>query len=618
MKRRIIILALAASMIVPFGAAGQKAKKIKYDFKYDNVDWFHEGLAVVSNTSGRLRVANNRVSEPTFIADKCGVIDSTGREIIPMIYQWIGRFYDGMAPVALNHKYGYVDKNGNETVPLKYDYVTHAFVNGLALVRLDNKYGLVDRQGKEKVPVIYDDITSFSECLAGVCLNKKWGYVDTSGKEVIPVKYEIPALNNFFVRHFTRTAPRDLAEAIAFAETAKALLFAAFSDGVAAVCMNGKWGFIDREDKMVVPLKYDKVRKFKDGMAAVRIDGKWGFVDRTGKEIVAAKYSTVEDFSEGMAAVRADKKWGFVNREGKEIVPLQYSEVKPFCEGCAAVSLKDLWGFVDMEGKEIIPLKYDDILDFSEGLAGVALSKKWGYVDKTGTEVIPPKYARVCNFSEDMAAVGFNKLWGFIDRKGNELIPPKYKKPYSENNIPFKPGPLYPGRFSCGLAPVWNDAEKKFGFVNKTGEMIIPPRYSAVSNFSNGYALAVTFGEKIWHITMELIDSSGKVVVPSVHTDDKKVIKMLNIASRTGNTFMSKYFTGFYVIEPTVFVDNGECGTISDDIFIQMSGGTVKAVRFGIQGRYERPDYSKYKPFKYKGKWGFIDSEGNPLIAPDL
>jgi hypothetical protein len=64
--------------------------------------------------------------------DKWGFIDSTGKEMIPLVYNEIGKynfdfgdpyqgFYNGLAMVALNGKWGAINKTGNLIIPAVYD-----------------------------------------------------------------------------------------------------------------------------------------------------------------------------------------------------------------------------------------------------------------------------------------------------------------------------------------------------------------------------------------------------------------------------------------------------------------------------------------------------------------
>lgn len=61
-------------------------------------------------------------------------------------------------------------------------------------------------------------------------------------------------------------------------------------------------------------------------IAAVQQNGKWGFISKDGKPLVPPKYDFVKDFDpEGLAAVGIDgdpfPTWGFINTQGQEITP---------------------------------------------------------------------------------------------------------------------------------------------------------------------------------------------------------------------------------------------------------------------------------------------------------
>ena len=64
------------------------------------------------------------------------------------------------------------------------------------------------------------------------------------------------------------------------------------------------------------------------------------------------------------------------------------------------------------------------------------------------------------------------------------------------------------GKFYEGLA-YYKDANKMYGFIDKTGKMVIPCQWRSVGNFSEGLALARGVNGK-WGF----IDKTGKVVIP--------------------------------------------------------------------------------------------------------
>jgi hypothetical protein len=55
-----------------------------------------------------------------------------------------------------------------------------------------------------------------------------------------------------------------------------------FTDGLARVQRNGKYGYINPKGEAAIPLVYDDARNFSEGLASVKQNGKWGFIDPKG------------------------------------------------------------------------------------------------------------------------------------------------------------------------------------------------------------------------------------------------------------------------------------------------------------------------------------------------
>ena len=430
-----------------------KTGDVVIPFKYDDVETFSEGLAIVK------------------LKNEYGFVDKSGKVVVPIKYDGVIDFSEGFAKVRLRDKWGVVNKSGKEIVPLKYDDVWY-FIEGLAAVKLKGKWGFVDKSGKEVVPLKYDEKQEFNEGLAAVKLNDKWGHVDKSGKEVVPLKYDDVAWY--------------------------------FNEGLASVKLKGKWGFVDKSGTEVVPLKYDKEESFSEGLAAVELNGKWGFIDKSGTEVVPIKYDKVWSFREGLAVVELNGKCGYINKSGKEVVPPKYDDVDYFKEeGLARVKLNGKYGFIDKSGKEVVSVKYDHAYEFIEEFADVELNGKRGCVNKSGKEVVPPKYDIVGSFSEGLAAVELNGKWGVVDKSGKEVVPLKYDHVFDfgeglavvklndkygaidksgKEVVPLKYD--YVNNFGEGLAVVkLND---KYGAIDKSGNEVVPLKYEGGSSFKEG------------------------------------------------------------------------------------------------------------------------------------
>ena len=55
-----------------------------------------------------------------------------------------------------------------------------------------------------------------------------------------------------------------------------------FSDGLAAIKVGKKWGFIDDDGKMIIQPQFEEANSFSEGSAKVKFNGQWVRIDKTG------------------------------------------------------------------------------------------------------------------------------------------------------------------------------------------------------------------------------------------------------------------------------------------------------------------------------------------------
>lgn len=86
---------------------------------------------------------------------------------------------------------------------------------------------------------------------------------------------------------------------------------------VVALVLLKPFGNSVKEDIWAVKptLEYYYLLPFSEGLAAVGQDGKWGYIDKTGNEVIPCVYDGTASFSEGLAWVRQDGKWGIISKE---------------------------------------------------------------------------------------------------------------------------------------------------------------------------------------------------------------------------------------------------------------------------------------------------------------
>ncbi|NQT16006.1 MAG: WG repeat-containing protein, partial [Planctomycetes bacterium] len=106
-----------------------------------------------------------------------------------------------------------------------------------------------------------------------------------------------------------------------------------FSEGLAMVGTTvsddarrviGGYGFIDKTGRLVVPGGFEAANRFSDGLAAVKKDGKWGYINRKGRIVISPRYNEWADpFCDGMARVAPDRNTTqFIDTTGKVIFEL--------------------------------------------------------------------------------------------------------------------------------------------------------------------------------------------------------------------------------------------------------------------------------------------------------
>lgn len=130
---------------------------------------------------------------------KKGIIDITGKIIIPIEYDYLEVYLDKEEGIETyiaekNNKYGLLDTKGNIIADFIYDSLSIFLHSAGALLYFSNgSYGLINHVGKELTNAIYDkiDYISFSDNLCVVNIGDKSGCIDaTNGTVILPVEFD--------------------------------------------------------------------------------------------------------------------------------------------------------------------------------------------------------------------------------------------------------------------------------------------------------------------------------------------------------------------------------------------------------------------------------------------
>ena len=115
-----------------------------------------------------------------------GFVNTFGIEQIPVKYDYIYSFENGVTIAQKNGQYCIIDENDNLITWLDSHYHdVRSFRNGYATMKdQSDKWGAIDNKGNEVIPCQYDSLVIFYDGVAKVKANGKEFKIDTSGKVV--------------------------------------------------------------------------------------------------------------------------------------------------------------------------------------------------------------------------------------------------------------------------------------------------------------------------------------------------------------------------------------------------------------------------------------------------
>lgn len=403
--------------------------KLVIPYMYDAADDFSEGIATAKKDG------------------KVGYIDKNNKIVIPFTFAGAIPFSGGVAMVVTQTgpttaKYWMIDKTGAQASPQTYDGIKFLDDQRYGIIMKDKKYGLLYRNAKEMLPPVYDKVQFIFDQLIGVQKDGKWGFADTLNRLVIPMEYEEVGVFEKGIAEATKDGKKgfiDLKGNIVLPFNYREIYRDEATGWLRVQNFEKKWGVVDYSGKQVVPFAHGYINKFDEivkGYAWTSDNNLESVIDKNGKVIIPLKYQKIYAPFNGYSIVKsADGLYGLVElASGKEMIrPIYRSFKHPEDKGPFAARKEDITshGYVDINGKEITTFTYYDARPFSEGMAAVRFGKTnadgsnprlvWGYINTTGSVVIPLEYESVSEFSNGRARVVKDKRTFYIDKTGNKV-----------------------------------------------------------------------------------------------------------------------------------------------------------------------------------------------------
>ena len=338
-------------------------------------------------------------------SSKWGFIDESGETIIEAIYDDVLPYSEGLAGVNYKGRWGFLNKAGDLSIKPQYMSVT-SFKDDHAIARdFNGLYGLIDKNGNVSVDFEYENIASLEKVFV-FSKGRMKGIFDEDGNVIITPSY---------------TSIRSLSET------------------AVAVKDNKAWFTIDLnnpENTLCGP--YEELFEYSDGLAAVQVNGKWGFMNKECTVEIEPLYTFAESFHKGHAPIMKDDLYYLINKKG-EIASEGYNFIQ-WLNGAWGAQSEGSWKLISSNGEVLKNREFDTIYSFSEGLAPALTGDRWGYIDTIGNLQIPGVFVIPWQFREGKARIMTSQGMQFLGPTGDILpIGPRYEyRDFSEGMAAFK------------------------------------------------------------------------------------------------------------------------------------------------------------------------------------
>lgn len=581
-----------------------------------------------------------------------------------------------------------IEVEGSETkfiIPEDYEWGYNG-INGFIIVEKDNKQGVINTNYNLIVNPIYEHIDILSDnstlFVCGIIKNKSatfqscynWYLLNSEGETIISCQKVIQLGNSLLA--VTNEDGKILIMNYEGEQTTEILLDIVYDFGIssstpttyawekpkkvdglnyAIVGLEGKYGIIDNQGKLAIypkysslliqkndqflangilinafeqkiavkdnsvltmPGDYDKIARLGNGLLLVSKNELFGCINQTGNVIIPLKYKTLTYQNNLLIAVCYDNtdetyKYGVIDFKENQIVPFsqQIDEIK--IESEIILYKQDWhWGAFTLQGKIICEPIYDHIVYVAHNLIKVGMDGK-DYESYNDYYWEDGERYDFTNYNEYSII-----NWGLVDNNGNEILPLEYR--------------AIADKVINGLVEIRSN--KRIGYVDITGRILLEPTYKSISEFVDGYAIVSKTsyyydenGRDRERSVYGVINSQFKEIIPCVFDSIEYEVEIGRFKTDVGyKTIDGRYVA--VVDGKELFVDKKYkyCKPFGDtcSIAVCVADGHVKYGLIDKQSNdilppiFSRLDLIENELYKFKinDLYGLVTSKGNIIL----
>ncbi|NBX79390.1 MAG: WG repeat-containing protein [Flavobacteriales bacterium] len=363
--------------------------KVVIEPQYDQASAFQDGLAIVGKNEkfGLINKKNQVLIEFLYdeilefsdarsvviVGDSFGIIDRSGRAIVPVRFNDILALSNGLFALQFNSESNYVitDINANPKTEAVFEEI-NVFENGVCIAKTKAGYGIFNKECKWQIPPSFESLKQLSDSLFEFGLNGKKGLIRLDGKKVVEAIYDefskydavgkqILARQGVLLFHLNEFGQKIIPNPIEFFPGAFENAF--FYKGTAIYRYKNKFGLLDNTFREVLKPQFDGLGRVFTGVPIFK-NQKWGIIDYNGKLILPLEYDNIETLPNFGYLIEKNGMLGVLDQDFKTLIPTSFSIVKPFETDYFLVSNGKKYGLYSKKGELILPVHYDLIKVF--------------------------------------------------------------------------------------------------------------------------------------------------------------------------------------------------------------------------------------------------------------
>lgn len=401
--------------------------------------------------------------------------------------------------VRIGNKQGVIDSTGRFIIPASYEAIRYiSYGDCLYILSSNGRKGVADSTGRIICAPAYDEIDALNAAAVAVSNNNRWGWISReSGKEIIPPRF--PRITKLYQHpDFIITES------------------------------NGKYGLLRSDGSVVLEDKYQDIssKECHTGVyvIAYKENGLYGLLDNQGRMLASPAYSDIS-FAENnsLLPVQQNGKTGFLNTKGQLVVKPIYTSAKAFIKQRSIVQLGNRYGVIDTTGKLVLPIEYNEIKLLNQQgqhfysnhhvkntdsiFIEVRSNNKVGVFTHAGKPLLPVSYDQIYFLGATGNRCYFllhsGNRYGLANVSGKQVLPIAY-----ESIMAFQSAEaLYTHSENDSL--FFLAAQKqRFGLWNTRGKQLFPPVYTRISG-QEFYLIKLDQGD-----SSALADTTGRILLP--------------------------------------------------------------------------------------------------------